>query len=76
MVDASHLICELFTRMTRQLDHIKQQLKAKNWRQQDAALQLGVTFEHLNRVLNGHRESKRLLARISQLPKRTPVSAA
>lgn len=34
------------------------------WRvnQTRAAALLGVTREHLNRVLNGHRESRRLLA--------------
>jgi len=32
-----------------------------------AAWELGVTFEHLNRVLNGHRHSRSLLKRYEAL---------
>jgi hypothetical protein len=32
-----------------------------------AAVELGVTFEHLNRVLNGHRASKSLSRRYEHL---------
>lgn len=32
-----------------------------------AAKQLGVSREHLNRVLNGHRQSRRLLAKLANL---------
>lgn len=46
-------------------------IKQRGWSQQAAAQQLGVTFEHLNRVLNGHRESRRLLESIQRLPDRT-----
>jgi len=31
-----------------------------------------VTFEHLNRVLRGHRESRRLLAQINALSQAEP----
>ncbi len=51
--------------MTRQ--SAKDQLKKKGWTQVAAAPRLGVRFEHLNRVLNGHRESKRLLRKIEEL---------
>ncbi len=32
-----------------------------------AAVELGVTFEHLNRVLNGHRKSRSLMRRYNEL---------
>lgn len=35
--------------------------------QGEAARRLGVTREHLNRVLNGHRESRSLIARYREL---------
>lgn len=55
--------------MTRQRhDQAKQRLKAKGWSHRTAARELGVSFEHLNRVLNGHRESRSLLARVARLP--------
>jgi hypothetical protein len=40
-----------------------------------AAAALGVTFETLNRVLNGHRDSRRLLQAIASLPAREEVQA-
>jgi transcriptional regulator with XRE-family HTH domain len=52
--------------MTRQQSKVT--LKRKGWSQRQAAKTLGIGFEHLNRVLNGHRESKRLLAAIESLP--------
>jgi len=47
---------------------IKRRLKAKGWTQAEAAKTTEVTFEHLNRVLNGHRHSASLLAKIEALP--------
>lgn len=49
-------------------DAIKRLLAAKNWTQKEAAKECGVSTEHLNRVLNGHRESSRLMAQIEALP--------
>lgn len=49
-------------------DTLKQTLSKRGWTQQAAAKALGVTFEHLNRVLNGHRTSASLLAKIKALP--------
>lgn len=53
----------------------KENLKAKGWSHRAAARELGVSFEHLNRVLNGHRESARLLIRMDRLPVRKPKAA-
>ncbi len=61
--------------MTRQRhEAAKEKLKSKGWSHRTAARELGVSFEHLNRVLNGHRESRRLLAQVAKLPKR-PTTA-
>lgn len=46
----------------------KASLKTKGITQEKAAKAAGVTYEHLNRVLNGHRTSRRLLAKIEALP--------
>ena len=46
----------------------KKYLREAGWSQQAAAKYLGVTFEHLNRVLNGHRESLSLIEKIEKLP--------
>lgn len=54
---------------------IKRRLAVKGWTQQEAAKDLQVTFEHLNRVLNGHRVSKSLLAKIEDLPAREVAAA-
>lgn len=65
--------------MTRQrLEQAKARLKEKGWSHRSAARELGVSFEHLNRVLNGHRESKSLLIRIGGLlprPSKTKAKA-
>jgi lambda repressor-like predicted transcriptional regulator len=50
----------------------KSELKKKGWSNRRAAPVLGVTYPHLNKVLNGHRESRRLLAAIAELPQ-SPV---
>ena len=54
--------------MTRQAHKVT--IKRRGWSQQKAAAFIGVSYEHLNRVLNGHRESRRLLAAIEALPER------
>lgn len=43
-------------------------LRRKGWRQAEVARELGVTPVHLSYVLNGRRESKRILAAIADLP--------
>jgi transcriptional regulator with XRE-family HTH domain len=43
-------------------------LRRKGWKQAEAARHLGVSAVHLNYVLNGRRESKRLLNAIARLP--------
>jgi hypothetical protein len=46
----------------------KHHLKTLGYAQRKVAPLLGVTYEHLNRVLNGHLKSRSLLERISNLP--------
>lgn len=48
----------------------KRTLQLKGWSNRKAAPALGVDVSHLSKVLNGHRESKSLLARIKALPTR------
>jgi hypothetical protein len=59
-------ICEqTVSMMTRQ--QAKRHLQKLGLSQRAVAPRLGVRFEHLNRVLNGHRESRRLLRAIRDL---------
>jgi hypothetical protein len=46
----------------------KRALTAKRLSYRRAAPLLGVTYQHLSEVLNGRRQSRRLLARIETLP--------
>ena len=46
----------------------KRTFKARGWTYRRAAPVLGVTYQHLCLVLNGRRESRRLLRAVSQLP--------
>lgn len=62
--------------MTSQPSAIKTRLKKRGWSQQQAAIECGVTFEHLNRVLNGHRKSNRLLTQLKSLPAREVAKAS
>jgi transcriptional regulator with XRE-family HTH domain len=48
----------------------KDKLKNLGWSYRTVAPKLGVGFEHLSQVLNGHRESQRLLRKIESLPTR------
>lgn len=48
-------------------------LKRNGWTHRAAALEIGVSYEHLNRVLNGHRESLSLIEKIEALPAREEV---
>jgi transcriptional regulator len=45
-------------------------MRAKGWSDRTAAKHLGCTATHLSLVLNGHRASRRLLAKIDALPVR------
>lgn len=57
---------EAFSR-SRAKDH----LKNYGWSYRTAAPVLGVTYTHLSLVLNGQRDSRRLLAAVNRLPKRS-----
>jgi transcriptional regulator with XRE-family HTH domain len=46
----------------------KRELERKGWTYRAAASALGVTYQHLSDVLNGHRQSRRLLAALHALP--------
>lgn len=48
----------------------KRMLAAKGWSYRTAAPVLGVHWTHLNRVLQGERQSAALLKRIEAMPKR------
>lgn len=50
--------------------HAKRHLKSQGWSYRSASPELGVSFVHLSLVLNGHRESRRLLLAIQGLPRR------
>jgi transcriptional regulator with XRE-family HTH domain len=54
---------------------VKRRLKEKGWTHEAAAEELGKSYEHLNRVLNGHRISARLIAEIESLPAREVATA-
>jgi len=50
------------------LTQARRTLSRKGITQRQAAEMLGVTLWHLNRVLKGHRESRRILQGIETLP--------
>jgi transcriptional regulator with XRE-family HTH domain len=54
--------------MSRATRQAKAMLRARGWSYRRGAVALGVTYQHLSMVLNGHRESRRLLQAIAELP--------
>lgn len=70
----------MFTRNTRLVDdpslpakvrNARKKLASGGWSYRTAAPLLGVSYQHLAMVLNGHRDSRRLLAAINALPQRS-----
>jgi transcriptional regulator with XRE-family HTH domain len=55
----------MFTR-----EQAKVTLKNRGWSYRAAAQVLGVTYQHLSYVLNGHRASRRVLEAIERIPER------
>lgn len=53
----------MFTR-----ERAKRELKSKGWSYRRAAIALGRSYQHLSDVLNGHRHSRSLLAKVVALP--------
>lgn len=51
------------------LEQEKLRLRKKGWAYRRLAAELGVTYQYLSDVLNGHKTSRRLLARIIVVPK-------
>lgn len=51
-------------------EEAKNRMRAKGWSDRTAAKALGCTPVHLSYVLNGHRQSRRLLERVEALPVR------
>jgi transcriptional regulator len=47
----------------------REALRDKGWTKAEVARQLGLTRIHVSYVLNGHRQSRRILSAISRLPK-------
>jgi hypothetical protein len=58
-------IAFMFTR-----EQSKVELKRRGWSYRSAAGEIGITYQHLSYVLNGHRNSRRVLKAIQALPKR------
>lgn len=58
-----------------QREAVKSRLEAKGWTQTAAAKELGVRVEHVNRVLNGARESRRVLRDLEALPDKSKEAA-
>lgn len=50
------------------LKHARRTLRIRGWTITAAAAAFGVRREHLSQVLNGHRQSRRLLREIEALP--------
>jgi hypothetical protein len=48
----------------------KRGLESNGWTYRAAAVHLDVSYQHLSEVLNGHRQSRRLLRAIANLPAR------
>jgi hypothetical protein len=55
----------MFTR-----EYVKRELKNKGWSYRAAAAASGRTYQHISDVLNGHRQSLRLLCVLHALPPR------
>jgi transcriptional regulator with XRE-family HTH domain len=52
----------------REVQEARNEIRRKGWNQKSAALLIGVSRQHLNWVLNGHRQSKRILNALKELP--------
>lgn len=50
--------------------------KRKGWTYRSAAPVLGVTYQYLCDVLNGQRESRRLMSKVDSLPPRRTLQEA
>lgn len=61
----------MFTR-----ERAKHKLKELGWSYRSVAPVLGVTYQHLSEVLNGHRESRRILRKIEKLEERREMEVA
>jgi hypothetical protein len=68
LFDLSEVISNHAKMLSRQ--QAKRHLKILGWSYRTAAPVLHVTYPHLAKVLNGQRESRRLLTAIKQLPRR------
>lgn len=55
---------------------VKVELKRKGWSYRQAARELGITYQHLSYVLNGHRDSRRVTVPVLALPERKHRRAA
>jgi len=60
--------CKTTTKRPKEIQEARNILRAKGWTQAAAAQRLGITSIHLCYVLNGHRQSCRVLNAIAHLP--------
>jgi hypothetical protein len=60
---------------SQRIEKLKKALARKGWSQRSAAKEIGRTFEHVNRVLQGHRESDALLTALENLPAKEVAAA-
>jgi len=65
---------EAITKRSPEIQAARNELRRKGWSQEAAAGQLGVTRVHLTFVLNGRRQSRRILKAIQELPE-NPIPA-
>lgn len=61
--------------LPRSVASARQHFYAMGWSVRSAAPVLGVCYQHLNQVLTGDRESRRLTAAIAALPRRQKTAA-
>lgn len=59
---------EAITKRSPEIQAARNELRRKGYSQEAAAVQLGVTRVHLTFVLNGRRQSRRILSAIQDLP--------
>jgi transcriptional regulator with XRE-family HTH domain len=57
-------------------ERAKHKLKQLGWSYRAVAPVLGITYQHLSEVLNGHRDSRRILREIERLEERREMEVS
>jgi hypothetical protein len=68
MVDKKQMKAGQIMKLLSEADKAKEMLRAKGWSNRRACQFLGISLNHISCVLNGHRQSRRLLIQISKMP--------